>query len=156
MANILNQYADKINGSFSFFDRMIITGHLRSFFSSMMYFLSEENVLLKDYGAYVQGVTDSIKKHVLDYTNGQQRPLIYLKSPKISNQSCWRGAHLHPVNGGTVQCFFGHIQPSNPQVGDQMHKAKMPALLFLLPGSCLRFYVRKTADMVSVYHNRLH
>ncbi len=32
MKDILTQYKDKINGIFSFFDRMIITGHLRSFF----------------------------------------------------------------------------------------------------------------------------
>jgi hypothetical protein len=29
MNTILNQYADKINGTFSFFDRIIIKGHIR-------------------------------------------------------------------------------------------------------------------------------
>lgn len=113
MENILTQYADKINGSFSFFDRMIITGHLRSFFNSMMYFLSEENVLLKDYGAYVQGVTDSIKTHVIEYTNGQQRPLIYLRSPKTSKeQTAMECLGSNPVDEGLI-CTLSTVELCN-------------------------------------------
>lgn len=43
MNTILEQYADKINGTFSFFDRMIIKGHVLQFFSpsGKKYFLSE-------------------------------------------------------------------------------------------------------------------
>ena len=48
MNTILNQYADKINGTFSFFDRIIIKGHIRQFFSpsGKSHFLSYNNTLL--------------------------------------------------------------------------------------------------------------
>ena len=47
MNTILEQFKDKINGTFAFFDRMIIKGHIRQFFSTSGkgYFLSEQNVL---------------------------------------------------------------------------------------------------------------
>jgi len=49
MNTILEQFKDKINDTFAFFDRMIIKGHIRQFFStSGKVFLSEQNVLLKD------------------------------------------------------------------------------------------------------------
>jgi len=65
---------------------MIITGHLRSFFNAMLYFLSCQNVLLKDYGSYAQGITDGIKAHVQKYTDSLSRPLVYLNSPKTSKE----------------------------------------------------------------------
>ena len=65
MNTILEQYKDKINGTFSFFDRMIIKGHIRQFFSTSGkgYFLSEQNVLLKDFSAYANQVTADIVSH---------------------------------------------------------------------------------------------
>ena len=59
MNTILEQYKDKINGSFSFFDRMILKGHIRQFYSpsGKQYFLSDRNVLLKDFSAYAEQVT---------------------------------------------------------------------------------------------------
>ena len=49
MNTILEQYKDKINGTFSFFDRMIIKGHIRQFFSP-----------LKCYNKVVTGVANKI------------------------------------------------------------------------------------------------
>ena len=139
MANILTQYADKINGSFSFFDRMIITGHLRSFYSSMMYFLSEENVLLKDYGNYVQSVTDSIKKHVIEYTNKQMRPLIYLNSPKISKeQTALDCLESNPVDNGLI-CTLSTVELCNAFSvisNHQTHKLEIKCM----KRKCLHYY----------------
>lgn len=105
MKDILTQYKDKINGTFSFFDRMIITGHLRPFFNAMLYFLSCQNVLLKDYGTYAQGITDGIKAHVQKYTDSLSRPLVYLNSPKTPKEQTalkclgYRRPGLHNLNG---------------------------------------------------------
>ncbi|NDO70423.1 hypothetical protein FMM80_17950 [Schaedlerella arabinosiphila] len=48
MNTILEQFQKKINGTFAFFDRMIIKGYLFPFFSvsGRMYFLSQMNLLL--------------------------------------------------------------------------------------------------------------
>ena len=88
MNTILEQYNDKINGTFSFFDRMIIKGHIRQFFSSSgkKYFLSEQNILLKDFSAYANRVTDDIVSYVETFTSSQNRPLVYLSSAKTPKE----------------------------------------------------------------------
>lgn len=55
-----------IFGSLEGFDRIIYRGYLQSFFTTngFGYFLSKENVLLKDYGNYVKNVTTDIKLHI--------------------------------------------------------------------------------------------
>jgi hypothetical protein len=47
---IIEKFQDKVKGNLSGYDRMIIKGYLRQFFSTSgkTYFLSQENVLLKN------------------------------------------------------------------------------------------------------------
>lgn len=88
MNTILEQYKDKINGTFSFFDRAIFKGYIRQFFSpsGKKYFLSEMNVLLKDFSAFANGVTNDLVSYVESMTASADRPLIYLASPKTSKE----------------------------------------------------------------------
>jgi len=92
MNTILEQFEDKINGTFSFFDRMIIKGHIRQFFSpsGKKHFLSFNNILLKDFSSYAQQVTHSIVSHVESLTASLDRPLIYLSSAKTSKEQTAR------------------------------------------------------------------
>ena len=71
MNTILEQYQDKINGTFSFFDRMIIKGHILQFFSpsGKKYFLSEKSILLKDFSSYANQVTKDLVRHVENFTD---------------------------------------------------------------------------------------
>ena len=50
---------------------MIIKGHILQLFSDSgkRYFLSQENVLLKDYGDYAEKVTKSIKANIEEMTS---------------------------------------------------------------------------------------
>lgn len=88
MNTILEQYKDKINGTFSFFDRIIIKGHIRQFFSpsGKKYFLSQKNILLKDFSSYADQVTNDIVAHVEAFTASLKRPLVYLTSAKIPKE----------------------------------------------------------------------
>mgnify|MGYP007124370023 CR=1 FL=1 len=54
---IIDKYKDEINGSLSTFDRMILKGHIRQFFSlsGKKHFLSQENLKYKDFGTYALG-----------------------------------------------------------------------------------------------------
>jgi hypothetical protein len=54
--------------------------------SGKRYFLSQENVLLKDYGDYAEKVTKSIKANIEEMTSETGRPLIYLNSSKTSKE----------------------------------------------------------------------
>ncbi len=105
MNTILDQYQDKINGSFSFFDRIIIKGHIRQFFSSSgkKYFLSERNVLLKDFSAYANTVTNQLISHAEQMTAEKKRPLIYLTSAKTSKEDTAISVlNEHPVDEGLI------------------------------------------------------
>ena len=139
MANILTQYEDKINGTFSFFDRMILTGHIRPFFSSMLYFLSTENILLKDYGSYAQKVTDGIKAHVQEYTNTLSRPLIYLNSPKTSKEhAALQCMEDSPVTSGLV-CTISTVETCNA-FSVVPNKATQKLEMKCMKRKCLHYY----------------
>lgn len=88
MNTILEQFSNKINGTFSFFDRMILKGHLLQLFSSSgrSFFLSEMNVLLKDFPSYANQVTNDIVSHVENMTASQMRPLVFLTSAIIPKE----------------------------------------------------------------------
>ena len=112
MNTILEQFKDKINGTFSFFDRIIIKGHIRQFFSTSGkgYFLSEQNVLLKDFSAYANQVTSDIVAHVEKMAAETQRPLRYLTSAKIPKEQTAREILKDdPVDDGLV-CILSVVE----------------------------------------------
>lgn len=109
---IIEKFKDKINGVLSTFDRMIIKGHIRQFFSTSgkMHFLSQENVLLKDFGTYAETITTGIKTHIEWIASDMERPLVYLNSSKISKE----GTALdilkqNPVEEGLI-CILSTVE----------------------------------------------
>jgi len=81
---MLDQYSDKIKGSFSFFDRMIINGYINPLMNehSRVGALYQLGVLYKNYKDYFSNVTESIKRRIEDSANELGRPVIYLQSAK--------------------------------------------------------------------------
>lgn len=113
MSTILEQYKDKINGTFSFFDRIIIKGHIRQFFSTSgkRYFLSEHNVLLKDFPAFAEQVTGQIVSHVENLALSHDRPLIYLPSAQDSKEETARSVlQDSPIKEGLI-CVLSVVEP---------------------------------------------
>lgn len=112
MNTILEQYKDKINGTFSFFDRMIIKGHILQLFSlsGRKFFLSVLNVLLKDFSAYANQVTSQIVSHVENMALSQNRPLIYLTSAKLpKEQTALDVLKDNPVSEGLI-CILSVVE----------------------------------------------
>ena len=112
MNTILEQFKDKINGTFAFFDRIIIKGHIRQFFSTSGkgYFLSEQNVLLKDFSAYANRVTSDIVAHIEKMAEETHRPLRYLTSSKISKEQTARDIlNDDPVEEGLI-CILSVVE----------------------------------------------
>lgn len=109
---IIEKFEDKINGVLSAFDRMILKGHLRQLFSpsGKMHFLSQESVLLKDFGEYAKGVNNQIKAHVENMAQELQRPLIYLYSPKVSKEDTAMDTRKRdPVEEGLI-CILSTVE----------------------------------------------
>ena len=66
MENFLKTYHEKITGILHGFDRIIIHGHIQSFFinNNFNHFLYEENTLHKDFKEYAQQKTEQIISHI--------------------------------------------------------------------------------------------
>ena len=83
MCKMLDQYADKIKGSFSFFDRMIINGYFRPLLSEQMRVgaLYQLGILYKDFKSYFMDVTKSLTEHIKNSTTELGRYLdVFTKS----------------------------------------------------------------------------
>ena len=96
----------------SFFDRMIIKGHIRQFFSTSGkgFFLSQQNVLLKDFSAYANQVTEDVVAHVEKTASDASRPLVYLSSPKVSKeQTALDILKNDPVTEGLI-CILSAVE----------------------------------------------
>lgn len=109
---IIDKYKDKINGSLSTFDRMILKGHIRQFFSpsGKKHFLSQENLKYKDFGEYALKVTTKIKEHAVHLAEELQRPYIYLNSPKISKEeTALKCLEEKPVTEGLI-CVLSTVE----------------------------------------------
>ena len=112
MNTILEQYKDKIKGTFSFFDRIIIKGHIFQLFSlsGRKFFLSCLDVLLKDFPAYANQVTSQIVSHVENMAVSQKRPLIYLTSSKLpKEQTALDVLKKDPVEEGLI-CILSVVE----------------------------------------------
>jgi len=105
MDTILEQFQEKIKGTFSFFDRIIIKGHIRQFFSpsGKRHFLSYNNILLKDFSAYAQSVTNNLCEHIENLASESDRPVVYLTSAKTSKeQTAAKLLQENPVEEGLI------------------------------------------------------
>ncbi len=109
---IIENYQDKINGVLSTFDRIIIKGHIRQFYSpsGKQHFLHANGILYKDFGSYANSVTESVKDHVKQLTNNMNRPYIYLNSPKISKEvTALQTLKSDPVDSGLI-CTIATVE----------------------------------------------
>lgn len=86
------RYADKIIGVLSGFDRLVLRGTLRqlAFATGMMGFLRVERILLKDFGAYVERVTDRVREACYAVVRELDRPIVYLRSSQTDKEAVAR------------------------------------------------------------------
>lgn len=123
--NILKQYSGRINGTFSFFDRIIIKGYLTRFFTfnGAGSYATQCGVKLKDFSAYAQKVTEELKKSIQEYTEASGRPLVYVPSPKESKEDiAIKALQDNPIEEGLIctissveECFS--LQPIKNKIG---------------------------------------
>lgn len=105
MSTMLTQYADKINGVFSFFDRMIINGFLRPLFLEyrLPVTLYQLGIQYKEYKTFFTAVTEQITDKVGSMAAESGRPVIYLPSAKIKKEELVKGIlKENPVTDGLI------------------------------------------------------
>ena len=139
---IIAKFNDKINSVLNGFDRLIMKGHIRQFYSDSgkRFFLSPEKVLLKDFGEYAERVTKSIKEHVGKIAEASGRPLIYLNSSKTSKEGTALDAlKRNPVDEGLI-CILSTLEIGN---SFEIRKNRETQKLELINGQrkCLHYYL---------------
>ena len=105
MCKILDQYADKIKGSFSFFDRMIINGYLPPLMNeySRSAALYQLGVPYKNFKSYFMDVTNSITDHIENSASKLKRPIQYLASPNERKEDiAKRILSQSPIDDGLI------------------------------------------------------
>src|SRR5579872_2747976 len=112
MKRFLRTHADQIKGVLSGFDRMRFRGTLRwlAYAQGMKKFLDHIHVLLKDFKAYVQHVTDQVRERTEKLAQDHGRPLIYLDGSPVSKEERARDiARRDGVNEGLI-CVFSAVE----------------------------------------------
>jgi len=146
MDTFLSIHQDAIVGTLSTFDRMIFKGHLTQFFpeGAMARFLSQQGVLLKDFGPYVRNVSQSLKEHAQAVAREAGRPYIYLESASTarSEASKEKRARAIVVQDGLTEgliCVFAVVEPCQAfaiRSNAQTHKLEVVRQY----RKCLHFY----------------
>jgi hypothetical protein len=113
MERFLTRHKDRIVGTITGFDRILLRGTLRclSHPKGMWVFLSSRHVLLKDYGQFVQGLSQEISEHGKAFAAERGRPYQYLASSALSKEQLARQImEQDQIKQGLV-CVFAAVEP---------------------------------------------
>jgi hypothetical protein len=88
MQTFTSVHQSDILGEITMFDRMILRGHLTTLYpeGAFQRFLSSQNVLLKDFGRYVDNMTKILKARIASIAEKQGRPMIYLAAAMTASR----------------------------------------------------------------------
>jgi len=86
------RHADKIMGVLNGFDRLVFRGTLRSiaFVAGLLGFMRRRRVLLKEFGAWAEGLTERVADASLRAARALDRPVIYLPSGRTDKDAVAR------------------------------------------------------------------
>lgn len=113
MERFLRRHQDRIVGSISGFDRMRFQGTLRNMchVEGMGKFLSCQGVLLKDFGSYVEGLSEQIKEQARELGKTTGRPMEYVASSQKSKEEIAMGiAERDGIEDGLI-CILSCVEP---------------------------------------------
>ncbi len=141
MERFLNRHKDRIAGSISGFDRMRFTGTLRwmAHVEGMGKFLNSQHVLLKDFGKYIERVSEQIKEHACRIAKAKDRPMEYLASSADSKEEiASKIAARDGIQQGLV-CVLSCVEPCQ-SFGIQKDKKAKQLKLERRWRKCLHLY----------------
>ena len=113
MNQFTTKYASSIRGVLSGFDRLVFRGTLRrlSFVEGMRMYLSHRGILLKDFGAFAERITERVKQASLAPMKALGRPVRYLSSAQVSKEEIARRiAAEEGIRQGPV-CVLTSVEP---------------------------------------------
>ena len=113
MNRFVEKYSAKLLGLISGFDRLVLKGTLRplGYVAGMMNFLYEKEVLLKDFGPYVQEVSEQLKEASQREAKQLGRRNLYLESSQRRKEPIARAiAQEEGIQEGLI-CLLRTVEP---------------------------------------------
>jgi len=146
MISFIEKIKDKINSVLSGFDRLVIKGIIKPlcYTAGMMNFLYEKNILLKDFGSYVETTSKMIKQSSLEIADKQNRPVQYLASSQIRKETLAQKIALKDGIVKGLVCILTCVEPCKSYYIRKDRESKQLVL------SCIRIYECTHTDLVSL------
>lgn len=113
MEKFLEQYQSDVTGVLHGFDRIILKGHLKDFYhnNGFYYYLSQENVKLKEFKTHAEKVTTQLKAHVEALAIKAGAYTEYLNSSSTSKEGiAKRIIKERSIQEGLV-CILSAVEP---------------------------------------------
>jgi|SRR5579863_9404129 hypothetical protein len=108
------KFGHQISGVLKGWDRLVLRGELRVLYASdggMQQFLKTNRVLLKDFGEYVKKTSHRLKEASLEVARQQQRPILYMRSPKASKEEQARQIQQRDGIDQGLICVLTCVEP---------------------------------------------
>jgi len=113
MTSFEKKYKGDILGRLEGFDRLIYRGYLQSFFTTkgFGYFLSRENILLKDYSNYVKQTTTELKNNIKKIAESSGCEERYLSGSKVNKEEIAKQIQKqNNIEEGLI-CILSQVEP---------------------------------------------
>jgi len=156
MNTFLQRHQDRIVGVLSGCDRILFRGTFRSisYLKGMESLLGVHHILYKDFGKFVEKMSDGIKNHARQLAEKQKRPFLYLQSAATSKEV--QARHIMERDGireGLV-CVLSCVEPCQTFA---LKKDRASKHLHLTPArrKCLYLYFYFVDREFGLIHVRL-
>lgn len=113
MREFIAKHSSEIVSTLSGFDRLVFRGTLRSlsFPDGMRHFLHANDVLLKDFGRYVEHVSGLVKQAATQPAERYGRPVEYLASSQVSKEEIARSIMARDDIREGLVCVLSAVEP---------------------------------------------
>lgn len=161
METFLSIHQDAIIGSLTTFDRLIFKGHLTSFYPQGAFgrFLSKQGILLKDFKAYVEGKSQSIKECAMSIAEKAGRPYQYLAGAMTakkgqSKEDLVKAMIVKDQLTEGLVCVLAAVEPCRTFTVQGNHQSKRLEVV-RRQSKCLHFYFYYLDAELGLIHIRL-
>ena len=167
MHEFIAKHQDKIAGTLSGFDRLVLRGTLRSitFPDGLRHYLHANDVLLKNFGSHVERVSLQLKQASSNEAKQLGRPVRYLNSSQVSKEEIARAIQAKDGIREGLICVLRCVEPCwSFQIhrNQQTKKLELDAApqvhvhLSVPHPSNIRLHECADPDMVPLCHSDLH
>lgn len=105
MQAFIQKHQSRVIGVLSGFDRLVFRGTIRqlAYVDGLLSYLGIMGILLKDFGAHAEAITERLKKGIVEWVRKLGRPVVYMASSQQSKEDTARRiAEADNITQGTI------------------------------------------------------